>query len=182
MSMNATEIASFFIRKYGSDLYLTNLKLNMLVYFSQVETIKVTGDFLFQDDIQAWEYGPVEPSVYAAYRKFGRGRIEETSETVPSSKDSNFDLPGKIIDRVAASYGHMTVFELVEYSHRSGSAWRKAYEPEGNRIITKQMILDSQDIRDKPNMKRTLSETADTLETHFPNAFRMLQAFLTDDE
>lgn len=175
MSMNAIEVANLFINNHGSDLYLTNLKLNKLVYFAQVETLRATGDVLFHDDIQAWKYGPVEPSVYAAFRQFGRNRIEETSDTVPPSGDGNFDLASKIVDRVAASYGYMAAFELVEYSHRLGSAWCEAYEPGRNQVITKQMILDSQDIKDRPNMKRTLSGTADTLESKFPNAFRMLR-------
>lgn len=175
MSMNAIGVANLFIKKHGSDLYLTNLKLNKLVYFAQVETLRATGDVLFLDDIQAWKYGPVEPSVYAVFRKFGRGRIEETSGAVASSADGGIDLASKIIDRVAASYGYMAAFELVEYSHRSGSAWCGAYEPGENRIITKQMILDSLDIKDRPNMKQTLSGTADTLESKFPNAFRMLR-------
>ena len=73
--MKSIEIAHTFVNRFGSILDLTNLKLNKLVYYAQVESIRRTGNLLFDDAIEAWQYGPVEPLVYHTFKKYGRGIV-----------------------------------------------------------------------------------------------------------
>lgn len=44
--------------------YISNLILNKLLYFAQGHCLAETGRPLFDDDFEAWEYGPVIPSFY----------------------------------------------------------------------------------------------------------------------
>ena len=67
--MYALTITNMLINCRRSHLYLTNIKINKLVYFAQVECLRTHGHRLFDEPMQAWEYGPAEPSVYTAFKK-----------------------------------------------------------------------------------------------------------------
>lgn len=51
--MKSIQIANAFILRHGSDIDITNLVLNKLVYFTQVESLRETGKPLFEDKIEA---------------------------------------------------------------------------------------------------------------------------------
>ena len=62
-------------QEYG-DL-ITNLKLQKLLYYAQAWfMVNNNGEKLFEDDIEAWQYGPLVPAVYDQYKSFGRTPIE----------------------------------------------------------------------------------------------------------
>ena len=67
--MKSIQVANAFILRHGSDIDITNLVLNKLVYFAQVESLRATGKPLFEDKIEAWSYGPVERNVYFTFQK-----------------------------------------------------------------------------------------------------------------
>ena len=176
--MHALTIANMLISKHQKDLYLTNMKINKLVYFAQVECLRTRGHKLFDEPIQAWEYGPVEPSVYTAFRKYGSDRV-----TAPAiSEDHNqanslIDLQEAkdVIQRVVDLYGPLAAFELVDYSHRNGSAWKAVYEPRKNNEITEEAILRSHDGIDHPDLRRTLAGGVRAVNERFPNALKLLK-------
>ena len=43
---------------------ISNMKLQKLVYYAQGFALAITGKPLFQEDIEAWEHGPVAPALY----------------------------------------------------------------------------------------------------------------------
>ena len=60
--VHAIDVARFFINIANTiptyDL-MTNLRVNKLLYFAQGECLRRLGYPLFDDDIEAWTYGPV---------------------------------------------------------------------------------------------------------------------------
>ena len=50
---------------------MTNLKLQKMIYLVYAEYLEKTGKKLFKDDIIAFKYGPVVPSVYEYYKDNG---------------------------------------------------------------------------------------------------------------
>ena len=66
--MKSIQVANAFILRHGSDIDITNLVLNKLVYFAQVEFLRETGKPLFEDKIEAWSYGLVERPVCRGQR------------------------------------------------------------------------------------------------------------------
>lgn len=175
--MRAIEIANLFIRYHGNDLYLTNLKLNKLVYYAQVESLRTRGYVLFSDPIQAWQYGPVEEEVYHAFSIYGRGRI--TSMALVSNLQehavSETVKAKKIVDCTAKEYGGLSAYDLVTFSHRRGSAWDKVFTANEHALITEDVILRSKDGLDKPDFKRTVAYGVEETERIYPNALRMLK-------
>lgn len=74
---NAIDIAKYVI-KYASDTGnpITNLYLQKILYYLQVNQILSKGEVLYKDDIVAWKYGPVVESVYYEFVAFGSCPIE----------------------------------------------------------------------------------------------------------
>ena len=167
--MKSLDIAAIFIEKHGKTLTLTNLALNKLVYFAQVEALRNNpSQPLFTDEIQAWEYGPVEPSVYNAFKQFGRNRITHA----PNHETSQY--ASQIVESVVEKYGWMSAFDLVNYAHRLGGAWHNVYDSEQKKPILVNDILQSSDIASYPTMQNTFISAVDAVKKQYPNTLRIL--------
>ena len=65
---DALTIAMYIINRcFEEGAPVTNLRLQKLLYFIQLESYKVYGKQLFNNDIAAWQFGPVVPDVYYKY-------------------------------------------------------------------------------------------------------------------
>lgn len=168
--MLAVDVANVFIDRYGDEVVLSNLSLNKLVYFAQVGSLRTLDAPLFDDRIEAWEYGPVEPSVYHTFKKYGSRRI-----TVPTGTAVASPSASKIIDDTYERYGKMTAYDLVELSHRDGGAWSNVYVAGSDREITREAILDSLDGRDAPTFSGTLASGIQQVNASWPNTFALLR-------
>ena len=63
-----SDIADYFITKnheYGD--YITNLKLQKLVYYAQAWYLAFLDKPLFDEDFEAWVHGPVNRDLYDRY-------------------------------------------------------------------------------------------------------------------
>lgn len=168
--MKSIEIAHTFVNRFGSILDLTNLKLNKLVYYAQVESIRRTGNLLFDDAIEAWQYGPVEPLVYHTFKKYGRGIVAPD----PSACAAN-GTAVEIIQYVSDTYGRLSAFDLVRLSHRSDGAWASVYKADANAPITREAIVQSADINGFPGMSETLERGIEKAWESMPNALKLLE-------
>lgn len=124
---------------------ISNLKLQKILYFVQAEFL-VSSPFhaaCFTDQIEAWDLGPVVPSVYHHYKVYG-------SAIIPSVSCSNDPLNGyyqpisnqdqvRINEIVQLTFDY-TASELVQITHNQ-SPWKDAYRPGYNNVITNEAIL-----------------------------------------
>lgn len=102
---------------------ISNLKLQKILYFVQAEFLVGTGQACFDDDIEAWTYGPVVPAVYYEYKIFGSTNIpDQGNDGFASISENDKDRLNAIID-AAAKY---SASSLVEITHRQ-SPWKQAY-------------------------------------------------------
>jgi uncharacterized phage-associated protein len=110
--ITANDIAPFFIKKGVSPL-----KLQKLLYYSQVWYFKKTGVKLFTDSIKAWVYGPVVRDIWNKFRFVKRNDlIAQLSHFYPQQTF----LPQDIVDHlndVWQSYGHLSGSNLVDLTH-----------------------------------------------------------------
>lgn len=114
--ITALDVAKLLISKQDlEDSDLSNLKLQKLVWYCYGFYGALTGKKLFEDDIMAWEHGPVVPALYHELKVFGRNPVELDIET---GFDNKFDAEQlDIIDEVADVFGKYSAWKLRNMTH-----------------------------------------------------------------
>ena len=131
----ALDIANFFVQLSNAlpETDITNLKLNKLCYYAQGWSLARLGYPLFDEEIQAWEYGPVIPSIYHTFKVCGKAPIEAPSADFDESVLSSDELT--LLTDVFISYGKYAPSALVQMTHMPGSPWSNVYEERENNPI-----------------------------------------------
>jgi uncharacterized phage-associated protein len=119
------DIARYFIfRAYedGRELLMTNMKVQKLLYYSQSIHLALFEEPLFEDEIQAWRYGPVCPPAYRFYREF-----EEKQLPVPKKNElTQFpEATQNLLDEVWEYFGEFHAYSLSDLTHLE-FPWKKA--------------------------------------------------------
>ena len=81
----AIEIAHKILKKATVDdngEFVTNMKLQKLLYYMQGFHLAWFDTPLFDEEIEAWMYGPVVPSVFETYKHEGKRGIEYSGNTI----------------------------------------------------------------------------------------------------
>jgi uncharacterized phage-associated protein len=99
---------------------LTNLKLQKLVYYTQAWYLGINGTPLFKDDFQAWIHGPVIPSLYQRFKKFGFNDITEQPPKVSCPET----IIGHI-QEVLKVYSGYSAYQLEQMTHNE-DPWKLA--------------------------------------------------------
>lgn len=172
--MKSIEIANLFVARHGDDLPLTNLVLNKYVFLAQVESLRRREGPLFDDAIEAWTCGPVEPRVYREFERFGRG-VVSISDQRKASASLMPERAKEIADAVVRDYGALPMFDLANIIRRNGGAWKAAYGKGANSQITVEDILDSDEVEFKVDRSKTLAAALQNAREEWPNALKMLQ-------
>jgi uncharacterized phage-associated protein len=120
------QIADYFItcsvavEEYGE--YLTNSKLQKLIYYAQGFHLGLFGKPLFEAPIEAWMHGPIVPDLYRKYNNDKDGR-----ETLPTS--GVFDISNysqdviKLLNKVEGVYGQYSNWRLRDFV-QSEAPWK----------------------------------------------------------
>lgn len=137
----AMDVAKFLIYLSSKDTNIqdfTNLKLQKLLYYSQGANVQINKKLLFEEDIEAWQFGPVVREVYKAFNSFGSMPI--TIDYENEVKKMNLQPPEiQAILSAWQQYSHYTAGQLVEMTH-SEHPWKNAWHNNRKKI-------DKSDIR-----------------------------------
>ena len=137
-------IANYIIEYSNEREYsINNLKLQKLLYFVNVSNLVTNNEPLFEEKMEKWKYGPVIPSVYHEFKKFGAFQISDKdivreyfyfkfeNDTFPSTveilqytKDKICDSAIKLINNVVDYFSQKDAFELVDITHKQ-EPWKK---------------------------------------------------------
>lgn len=109
--------------------YITNLKLQKLLYFVQALSLMIFDKKAFPEKILAQPYGPVVNEVYQKYKKNHANGIKSEK----SVKNVSTGLY-KIIDEVINSYGAIEANKLIDFTHEE--------DPWINTKISKEINID----------------------------------------
>lgn len=139
--LNCFDIANYFIFLANtSGSFISNLKLQKLVYYAQAWYLVNYGVPLFQEDFQAWVHGPVVPSLYQKYKAFGWKPIIEYIEEL--------NLPQEVtefLEEVSDIYFACDAYELEKMTHEE-DPWIEARgdippDAPSEEVITKESIM-----------------------------------------
>lgn len=102
----------------GADL-ISNLKLQKLLYYAQGMHLALWGEPLFNDEIVAWQYGPVVESVYQRYKANESDGIKEFSQP-----EENFsEHEEATLQFVGDTFGQFSAWKLSDMTHEE-LPWR----------------------------------------------------------
>lgn len=119
-------IANFFIKKAMDEgVEMSLMKLIKLVYIAHGWYLGINGDSLLPESVQAWTYGPVVPSIYHEFKKYGDNKInalEFDIETGTYPMVQNEELKS-FLNKIWQVYGKMNGLELSSLTHQRGTPW-----------------------------------------------------------
>jgi uncharacterized phage-associated protein len=105
---------------------VTNLALQKILYMAHMVHLGRTGKRLVEAQFQAWDYGPVEPSLYRQVRIFGNKPIQDIFFWAPPI------VAGpevSTLDEACDFLGQKSPGELVAMTHWQNGAWARHYVP-----------------------------------------------------
>ena len=120
----------------------TPLQINKLVYFCHGWMLGLYGRSLISEQVEAWEYGPIIPSIYYAFRGNGADIINFHDYFTDTFTDFDSDETN-VIQQVINEYGDLSESKLVEVAYASDTPWEKYYdETRWNIVIPDKAIKD----------------------------------------
>jgi uncharacterized phage-associated protein len=112
---------------------ITNLSLQKLLFFIQGFHYLNYDKLLFEEEIEAWNFGPVIPEIYHQFKKFGKNPITEeracyfepsmNEASFPEIKESLYPEAFKMTNDTFALLAGKDPFKLVWYIHLENSPW-----------------------------------------------------------
>lgn len=138
---SASEVAKWFLahNRIVSDEdgaeYISNLKLQKLLYYAQGCFLAITDKPLFDDKILAWQHGPVVEKIYHKYKCNG-------AEGIPFDEDFDFSKFSKkeneLLEEVYNEFGQYSAWKLRNMTHNE-TPWK---ETKQNDVIDLDKIKD----------------------------------------
>lgn len=135
-------------------LLISNLVLQKLLYFVHSLYLIENRLPLVSGYFEAWQYGPVHPVAYKAFKaaggkpiSFRACRQDPLSGRLESLARMNDATVSHVVRRVLNSFGGLTPGRLVEMSHARGAPWHFVVDDAKNSMalglrITDKIILD----------------------------------------
>lgn len=137
---SALEIATWFLLKNNAEIReheatnddyevyegITHLKLQKLLYYAQGISLGMYSKPLFEENIEAWQHGPVIKEVYGNFSKFGRNNIEikmdKQAEEIVTKIENNKEV-SEILNLTYNNFAIYTAWQLRQMTHQDNTPW-----------------------------------------------------------
>lgn len=135
---NSLSIANYFITKsWERGTELTPMKLVKLVYIAHGWHLGITDQPLLNEIPQAWQYGPVVPTVYHSFKSYGNKQVTQLySDLTPSGiitpaiTDASISL---LLNKVWDIYSQYNGPQLSTLTHQPGTPWDIVWNQQGGK-------------------------------------------------
>ena len=99
----------------------TPMHVLKLVYLCHGWMLGINSDPLITEPVEAWTYGPVVPTVYHQYKRYGGSIIlaEEQADQCDALDTAKADL----VKSMELVYRPCTAFQLSALTHQPGTPW-----------------------------------------------------------
>ena len=135
-SSDIHEVANYLISEapYG----ISHRELQKLLYFAQGFYLSQHDEPLFDSDLDAWKFGPVNSSIWGRFREFGYHSL------TLSDNDRNNLLSNEkktFLAVILSSFFVLGEAQLIDMSH-TDYTWEKNYVAGLNNVIDKELIKE----------------------------------------
>jgi uncharacterized phage-associated protein len=134
MTYSASLIAYAFVKRgIEEGKFVTQMKLQKMVYFAHGYHLALYNDPLIKEEFQAWKFGPVVPAIYQDYKLYGSDKIIDIGLITSSYNILDLaKLDGNALDAInytwEATKG-LSATALSSWSHKKGGPWDRVYKP-----------------------------------------------------
>lgn len=118
---------------------VSNLRLQKILYFVQAEFLVTKDHPCFEENIYAWDFGPVVPHVYYEYKMYGGASIPSNGTDGNEYGISVEDK--KMINDMVDQCNNYSTSALVRITHNQ-EPWKYAMEMTTSRIISTESIKE----------------------------------------
>lgn len=135
---NVIDVAKYIILYCKRKGYsISNLKLQKLLYFVQAQFLVIYDFPAFDEEIEAWDFGPVVPEAYHYFKMWGSSEIPVL---VAKGAERKIHINHqKTMDDVLEQCAGFSAPYLVELTHNQ-SPWEDNYDGSYNKVIPKGAI------------------------------------------
>lgn len=167
----------------SASIEIKHIALQKLLYFAHESYLMRTGEPLLSGAFEAWQYGPVHPATYQAFKRADdrpinfRAKATDLltgeSREIPLPEESDVCLH---VMRVLASYGGLSTSRLIEMSHAPGGPWhdvvhRGGSEPQLGGRITDTVIKQCATAKIRSvHLSKEITETGEPTREDDPTA------------
>ncbi|SIS44551.1 Panacea domain-containing protein [Neptunomonas antarctica] len=135
-SADINEVASYLILK--GEVGITHRELQKLLYFSQGFYLAQYGEPLFDADMAAWQFGPVNVSIWSRFKSRGYSCLSVSKDVSTITLD---DTRKKFLAGILASFLVLGQSALIDMSH-TDYPWERNYIADRNNLIEKDLIKE----------------------------------------
>jgi len=114
---------------------ISNMKLQKLLYYQQGFHLAYFGTPLFDEEIEAWMYGPVVPCVYEHFKAKDNFGIEFSGNVISLSTEEE-----SLFNEVFRVYGKYSATGLIEMTHNE-TPWKSTIAKVGSVISKEKMKI-----------------------------------------
>jgi len=141
MAYSSETVANTFLKlAQESGRTITNLKMQSLVYIAHGYTLAIIDRPLINDEIKAWNFGPVIPDLYEKLRRYGREHIQEQ---IPNNTPIDDIVPEKrIIALVWEKYKDHSAGQLSALTRLAGAPWDQVWRKSEFAVIPNSITKD----------------------------------------
>jgi uncharacterized phage-associated protein len=113
------------------------MKVLKLVYYGHGWYLAIADSALIDEAVEAWQWGPVIPSIYRAFKEYGNSKITgygsrtrfiRGSGSVDETPhlETNDSRVVNLLDKIWSIYGKYTPIQLSNMTHDPEGPWAKA--------------------------------------------------------
>ncbi len=137
--MKANQISNYIISltHNNPEENLTNMKLQKILYYLQGFHLVLFNEVLFEEEIEAWKYGPVVSQEYHTFKAYGNNSI--VVPEIQHSFDYLSDNQKNFINKVYGYFRQFSPIKLMELTHEE-SPWQDTYGK--SQVINKVLLKD----------------------------------------
>lgn len=135
MAYSAIDIANKILSSVASDSgdLISNMKLQKMLYYQQGFHLAFFKTPLFEEEIEAWMYGPVVPAVYEHFKEYGNQGIEYKDTPIELTIEEE-----RLFDNVCRVYNKYSAIGLMEMTHEE-APWKSTHTGVGQ-VISKDKL------------------------------------------
>lgn len=152
-------VANYLIGKAGAG-GLDSLQVMKLVYIAHGFVLAVLDRPLLEDDVEAWQHGPVVRRVYHCLPGGAAAIVRPIFEHAPAIDDDHDEAVG-IVDSMFEKFGEIPGLYLSSLTHKPGSPWKKTWDTYGKNAVIPQDLIQKhyRDILIRAKTAREKGET-----------------------